>query len=105
MKFCHETTKDVARNHNDEAIEKSVEYNNYMFKPITFEEGELVLLKAHNFLDRNKKLVENFKDPFKVVKVNENGTVKIKTKYAKHDQFVHQNLLVPPPQEHKPSTF
>ena len=86
--------KVVARIHNDEAIEKSVDYYNFKVKAVTWEEGYLVLLKIHNFLGKDRKLAEKFKCPFIVVKVNENGTVKIKTKYAKHDQLVNQNLLV-----------
>ena len=65
----------MARSHNDEAIEKSVDYYNSKVKLVTFEEEELVLLKIHNFLGKNKKLVETFRGPFIVVKMNENGTV------------------------------
>jgi hypothetical protein len=39
-------------------------------------------------------LAETFKGPFIVTKVNENGTIKIKTKYGQHDQLVNQNQLV-----------
>ena len=39
-------------------------------------------------------MVDTFKGLFIVIKVNKNSTVKIKTKYAKHDQLVNQNLLV-----------
>jgi hypothetical protein len=63
-------------------------------KPIKFEEGELVLLKVHNFLGKNKKLAETFKGPFVVTKVNDNGTIKMKTKYGQHEQLVNQNQLV-----------
>ena len=63
-------------------------------KQVTFEEGELVLLKIHNFFDKSKKLAKTFNGPFIVTKLNENGMVKIRTKYAKHDQLVNQNLLV-----------
>ena len=64
--------------HNDEEIEKSVDYNSKV-KPVTFVEGELVLLKIRTFLGKNIKLAETFKGPLIVVKVNENGNVKIKT--------------------------
>ena len=77
MKFCHETAKDAARSHNDEAVKKSVEYYNSKVKPIIFEEDELVLLKIHKFLVKNIKMTKTFKGPFIMVKVNENGTVKI----------------------------
>ena len=94
MKFCHQTAKETARENNDEAIEKSVTYYNTKVKPMEFQEGELVLLKVHNFLGKNRKLAETFKGPFIVTKVNENGTIKIKTKYGQHDQLVNQNQLV-----------
>ena len=84
----------MATSHNDEDIEKSLEYYNSKVRPIRFQEGDLVLLKIHNFLGKNRKLAETFKGPFIVLKVNENSAVKIKTKYAKHNQLVNQNLLV-----------
>ena len=71
-----------------------MDYYNSKAKPVTLKEGELVLLKIRNLLGKNKKLSDKFKGPFIVVKVNENGTVKIKTKYAKNYQLVNQNLLV-----------
>ena len=49
MKFCHDTAKYVSRSHNDAAFKKSVEYYNSKVKPKKIEEGELVLLKNHNF--------------------------------------------------------
>ena len=94
MKVCHQMAKETARANNDEAIEKSVTYYNTKVKPMEFQEGELVLLKVHNFLGKNRKLAETFKGPFIVTKVNENGTLKIKTKYGQHDQLVNQNQLV-----------
>ena len=94
MQICHQMAKETARENNDEAIEKSVEYYNSKVKPILFKEGELVLLKVQNFLGKNKKLAETFKGPYTVSKVNENGTVRIRTKCAKHDQLVNQNLLI-----------
>ena len=39
-------------------------------------------------------MAETFKGPYIITKVNENGTIKMKTKYAKHDQLVNQNQLV-----------
>jgi hypothetical protein len=63
-------------------------------KPIEFKEGELVLLNIHNFLGKNRKLAETFKGPFVVTKVNNNGTIKMKTKYGQHEQLVNQNQLV-----------
>ena len=71
-----------------------MEYYNSKDKPITSEEGELVFLKIHNFLHKNRKLAKTFKGPFIVVKLNEKDTVKIKTKYGEHDQLLNQNLLV-----------
>ena len=94
MQICHQIAKETARENNDEAIEKSVQYYNSKVKPITFQEGELVLLKVQNFLGKNKKLAETFKGPYTVSKVNPNGTIRIKTKCAKHDQLVNQNLLI-----------
>ena len=94
MQICHQMAKETARENNDEAIEKSVQYYNSKVKPITFKEGELVLLKVQNFLGKNRKLAETFKGPYTVSKVNENGTIRIKTKCAKHDQLVNQNLLI-----------
>ena len=55
---------------------------------------EWVLLKVQNFLGKNRKLAETFKGPYQITKVNENGTIKIKTKFGKHEQLVNQNLLV-----------
>ena len=49
--------------------------------------------KFHDFFGKNKKLEETFKGPYILEKGNDNGTVKIKIKYAKHDQLVNQNLL------------
>ena len=63
-------------------------------KPIIFEECKLVLLKIYNFFGKNQKLVQTFKGPNIVIKGNENGTVKIKTKYAKHDLLINQTSLV-----------
>jgi hypothetical protein len=45
-------------------------------------------------LGKNKKLAETFKGPFVVTKVNDNGTIKMKTKYDQHEQLVNQNQLV-----------
>ena len=42
------------KENNGKAIEKSVPYYNTKVKPIDFKEGELVLLKLHNF--KNRKL-------------------------------------------------
>ena len=53
-----------------------------------------MLLKVHNFLGKNRQLAETFQGPFIITKVNENGTIKMRTKYAKHDQLVNQNQLV-----------
>ena len=60
---------EVARSHNNEAIEKLVEYFNSKVKAVVFQEGELGLLNIH-IVGKNRKLAEK--------KVNENGTVKIK---------------------------
>ena len=51
-------------------------------------------MKEHNFLHKNRKLAETFKGPFRVTWVNENGTVLIRSKTAKHDNLVNANLLV-----------
>jgi transposase InsO family protein len=60
MQYCHQMAKETERENNDEAIEKSVSYYNTKVKPIEFKEGELVLLKIHNFLGKNRKLAETF---------------------------------------------
>jgi hypothetical protein len=86
--------KETARENNDEAIKKSVDYYNTKVKVVEFKEGELVLLKIHNFLGKNRKLAETFKGPFVITKVNDNGTIKIRTKYGQHEQLVNQNQLV-----------
>ena len=99
MKAGHQMARETARETNDEAIEKSVSYYNSKVKPIKFMENEWVLLKVQNFLGKNRKLSETFKGPFIITKVNENGTIKIKTKFGKHEQLVNQNLLVKYKQE------
>ena len=38
--------------------------------------------------------MKTFKGLYTITKVNENGTIKLKTKHAKHDQLVNQNQLV-----------
>ena len=86
--------KETARENNERAIEKSVSYYNSKVKPITFQVDEWVLLKVQNFLGKNRKLAETFKGPYQITKVNENGMVKMKTKFGKHEQLVNQNLLV-----------
>ncbi len=86
--------KETARENNDEAIKKSVSYYNTKVKPIKFKERELVLLKIHNFLGKNRKLEDTFKGPFVVTKINDKGTIRIKTKYGQHEQLINQNQLV-----------
>jgi hypothetical protein len=93
MQHCHQITKETARENNDEAVEKSVSYYNTKVKPIKFKKEELVLLKIHNFLGKNKKLAETFKCPFVVTKVNAKVTIRIKTKYGQHEQLNNQNQL------------
>ena len=39
-------------------------------------------------------MAETFQGPYIITKVNKNGTIKMKTKFAKYDQFVNQNQLV-----------
>jgi hypothetical protein len=51
-------------------------------------------MKGHNFLNKNRKLAETFKEPFKITKVHSNGTVLITTKASKQDHLVNSNLLV-----------
>ena len=48
----------------------------------------------HNFLDKKRKLAETFKGPYIITIVNENGPIKIITKYGKYDRLVNQNLFV-----------
>jgi hypothetical protein len=54
MQYCHQIAKETARENNYEAIEKSVSYYNTKVKPVEFEEGELVLLKIHNFMGKTE---------------------------------------------------
>ena len=106
LKACHQMAKEVASENNDQSIEKSIPYYNSKVKPLTFEVNEWVLLKVQNFLGKNRKLAETYKGPYQITKVNENGTVRMRTKCAKHDQLVNQNLLVkykkPIPEEKLP---
>ena len=87
-------SRELAKESTDEAIENSIPYYNSKVRQISFKEGELVLLKIQNFLGKNKKLAETYKGQYKITKVNDNGTVTMKTKCARHDQLVNQNQLV-----------
>jgi hypothetical protein len=86
--------KKNCREHNNKSIEESPKYFNTKVKPVNFEEDGLVLLKEHNFMHVKRKLAEKFKGPFKITKVQSNGTALIRTKTSKHDHLVNTNLLV-----------
>ena len=93
LQVCQELAKRLARDNNDESIEKSTENYNKKVKPVEFKEGEWVLLKVQNFLNKNKKLAETYKGPFCISKVHSNGTAPIKQS-SKHDTLVNTSLLV-----------
>jgi hypothetical protein len=49
-------------------------------------------MKEHNFPNKNRKLSKTFMGPSRVTQVNENETVAIRSKTAKHDNFVNTNF-------------
>ena len=94
LQICQQLARKIAGENNDQSIENSTDYFNSKVKPVKFEVDDWVLMKEHNFLHKNRKIAETFKGPFRVTQVNENGTVLIRGRSAKHDNLVNNNLLV-----------
>ncbi len=71
----------------------STKYFNSKVKPVEFKEEDWVLTKEHNLLNKNRKLAQTFKGPFKITKVHLNVTAMIRTRTSKHDHLVNIYLL------------
>ena len=77
LQICQQLARKIASENNDASIEESTKYFNSKVKQVLFQENDWVLLKEHNFLHKNKKIAETFKGPFKITKMNQNGTALI----------------------------
>ena len=62
--------------------------------PHQFKKDQWVLLKKHNFLNKNKKLAENYEGPYQIVKLKPHNTIELKLN-RKSNLIVHANNLKP----------
>ena len=77
----------------EKSIDKATDDFNKNLKERKFQEADQVLIKVKDFKGKNRKLCEEWKGPYIVVKVHPNNTVLIKKKFGKHDLLYNANML------------
>ena len=82
MQTSHENLRKVAREHNETAIKRNVRDHDKKAFPRKFKIGDLVLLEVKDFLHKNKKLAENYKEPYVITRVSDNNTATVKTPHG-----------------------
>ena len=97
------TSHEIARqNLIKSKLEQKERFDNTRAQPVKFEVGMKVLLSNESVkLGTSKKLTSPWTGPFKIIKVNDNGTValqaigKLTRKSSKRVQVVHANRVKP----------
>ncbi len=62
LKICQQLARKIASENNEESIESSTKYFNSKVKSVTFEVGEWVILKKHNFLHKKRNRQKHLRD-------------------------------------------
>jgi hypothetical protein len=57
LQMCKNLARKIASEHNDHSIEESTKYFNSKVKPVNLD--DLVLMKEHNFMNKNRKIGRN----------------------------------------------